>query len=397
MDDIARLKILNLVNEKKNISYEAFEELFDRYNNKIKYEFTDILRKNGIELVESDEINEIEDNLKNKNPNSEMDLDPDFVLDEVKSLTEGSLKISRKKVEEIFEYCIENIEQIIQMLKNVGYQIMEGQEFHHEAILNIREVEAMKKLSNEMLVLEYRNGKKEAYDILVEKNIGLIRLRAYKLFSSYKHELEYEDLVQEGIVGFGKGIEKYNSSSGYRVVTYVVSWIDQNIIRAILNTGRLVRVPVHVQEKLSKINKELKLKIQDMNYENMLPFFDYDDKETNFYFTIYKNYGHHDSYDREIGEDGGLLAEILVDHHWMEIEKNLENKEIRDYILNSLERDRDKKIIVERFGLFGYENKTLEQIAKEVGVTRERIRQIEVKILEKLRNKLEKTYRGIEL
>ncbi|WP_102401063.1 sigma-70 family RNA polymerase sigma factor [Haloimpatiens massiliensis] len=256
--------------------------------------------------------------------------------------------------------------------------------------------------NNKELIYLYKvKGDMKSKEKLILNNINLVRKVAFK--KSKISSFTYEDLIQEGIIGLIKGIEKFDINKGTEFSTYVYYWINQHIDRAIYDKGFLVRLPVHVIEKINKINgieknqlcrygcikKELickQLNISLEEYEEM--------KELQN--RIKRIASLNQSANSEDGIDEGELLDIIPSYYSLNsyiyddfdvedtVYRNLLRKDI-EKVLQTLS-PREEKIIRDRFGLYEREPKTLEEIGKYYKITRERIRQIEAKTIRKLRH-----------
>ena len=232
------------------------------------------------------------------------------------------------------------------------------------------------------------SGDKEAYENTVIANLPLVK----RIASKYVGQgLDYDDLVQEGSFGLMKAIERYDYQKGYAFSTYAVWWIRQAITRSLANLGRSIRLPVHVAEKMRKIENIQKKYIQDYYRNPTIEELSIETKLSIEQITNILNSVEPISLDSKskIDEDSELGT-------FIEDKKiNVENEAIasyeRDYIIKLCQEaltEREYKIIDLRFGINGGIPKTLEEVGIIIGVTRERIRQIEVRALEKLKRNI---------
>ncbi|WP_164880587.1 sigma-70 family RNA polymerase sigma factor [Clostridium manihotivorum] len=247
------------------------------------------------------------------------------------------------------------------------------------------------KLTNEQLCVLYQQGTKEALAALVNKNINLVRSRAIRCSKIYKHKLEEEDLIQYGNMGLIKAVSRFDSKRESKFTTYCVWWIDQSIYRNIADYGFTVRIPVHCFQDISKlmrIFKEYPDYSKDQIFEKA--------KEVGFgrgkfdeLIMITENILSISSLNAFVGNMGeSELGEFVIDEITPTVEEEVEHDFLKDAICSVLDtlKEREKKIIELRFGLKDGKERTLEQVGIEFGVTRERIRQIEAKVLRKLRH-----------
>lgn len=271
-------------------------------------------------------------------------------------------------------------------------------QMHHE----FSEEETSQDSNKTLLYLYKVNGDKTAKEKLILNNINLVRKIAFKKCKLCS--FTYEDLVQEGIMGLIKGIEKFDINRKNEFSTYAYYWINQYIDRAIYDRGFLVRLPIHVIEKINKINKIEKEQLSDIGYikkntlceklsitlEEYEELKDYEDK-------IKKIVSLNQSINSEesVNDESQLIDLIPYSYSLTNFEYedcSVEDKVYRkllkgdiDKVLHTLS-PREEKIIRDRFGLYEKKPKTLEEIGSYYKVTRERIRQIEAKAIRKLRH-----------
>ena len=222
---------------------------------------------------------------------------------------------------------------------------------------------------------------------LVNCNLKLVVSIAKKFYGNYNISLL--DLIQEGNMGLIKSIEKYDANKGFKFSTYATWWIRQSIARALADQSRTIRIPVHVSETKAKITKAKRALVQEYGREpNCAQIAEY-------LGISEKKVQELESYDRDIlslekkvGDDqDATLGDFIPDNtqltplqYTMQIKLHDELEEI----LSKLS-DKERKVIILRFGLNGGGPKTLEEVSKEFDVTRERVRQIEAKALRKIK------------
>jgi len=229
----------------------------------------------------------------------------------------------------------------------------------------------------------------EAREKLTCSNIRLVMWVAKRY--QYITGMDFDDLVQEGIIGLMRAALKFDYSLGYRFSTYATWWIIQSILRAIADKDQIIRFPVHVVEKLMKVRRARRVLYQIYGKENPSPLEIAEEVGMNsetVHFLQQLEQVNPISLDMKIsgnGDDKMSLMEVIPCHR-PSPEEEITEVEKRDHIEEVLARlsTRQRDIIGKRFGLEGY-GMTLEELGREYDLTRERIRQIQEKALHRLR------------
>lgn len=254
---------------------------------------------------------------------------------------------------------------------------------------------------NNIQLYSKTNNPKILEELLINnKSLVIKYVNIYKKLLPSSSSLDISDLEQAGMIGLHKAIEKFDSNKPYEFSTYAVWWIKQSILREIMNNANVVRIPVHVYEKIMKIHKlesESIIKYGYVDIDSICTQMDIDEERYNslkmidFKFNKIKSLDCYISNDED--EDTPMIYFITASNTLNNISLDfsdpneiIDKKLFKEDILNSLDclTEKERNVILMRFGFLDGEIHTLEEIGTIYKVTRERIRQIENKALKKL-------------
>ena len=344
----------------------------EQLNQNLLDDITEILGDKGIELVrptidaffrdEMDDLDPDENDLLDDDLDDDLDAEEDLDVD-------GASGDSRDA-------------DAVEILENIGTE--------DPVRMYLKEIGTVPLLTAEEeveLAKRKAEGDQEAKDKLIEANLRLV-VSIAKRYTG--RGMSFLDLVQEGNLGLIKGVEKFDYTRGYKLSTYATWWIRQSVTRALADQARTIRVPVHMVETINKMSKMQRKLTLELGYEpsiaELAQALEITEEKAMEIMQIAREPA---SLETPIGEeDDSNLGDFVADQNAVTPEGNVEQVMLREHIETLLDdlKDRERAVIVLRFGLEDGHPRTLEEVGKEFNVTRERIRQIEAKALRKLRN-----------
>ncbi|RLA48181.1 MAG: RNA polymerase sigma factor RpoS [Gammaproteobacteria bacterium] len=235
-----------------------------------------------------------------------------------------------------------------------------------------------------------RNGDEASRQRMIESNLRLV----VKIARRYVNRgLSLLDLIEEGNLGLIRAVEKFNPDLGFRFSTYATWWIRQNIERGLMNQTRTIRLPVHIVKELNQCLRMSRQLAQKLNHNpSAREIAEQLDKKPGDVSKIMRLNERVSSVDIASGGDDKTLLDSIVDSNGARPETIVENEDMNVILDGLLDRltAKQQEVLSRRFGLRGYDTSTLEQVGEAVGLTRERVRQIQIEALTILRGVLQR-------
>ena len=322
---------------------------------------------------------------------SDMELDSDQmekVFDYLEANNVDVLRISNDD-DDIPDDIVMSDEDDIDVEK-IDLSVPDGISIEDPVRMYLKEIGTVPLLSAEeeiRLAKRKAEGDVNAKERLIEANLRLV-VSIAKRYTG--RGMSFLDLVQEGNLGLIKGVEKFDYTKGYKLSTYATWWIRQSVTRALADQARTIRVPVHMVETINKMSKMQRKLTLELGYEpSVAELSEALGMSEDKVMEIMQIAREPASLETPIGEeDDSNLGDFVADGNVVTPEGNVESVMLREHIdalLGDL-KERERQVIILRFGLEDGHPRTLEEVGKAFNVTRERIRQIEAKALRKLRN-----------
>ena len=360
--------------EQKVVSYEEINSVLSiGFSTEKIDQLIKKLTDDGVQIV--DTAREKEDLLK--------------VPDSIEAIEKMEISDFEDSHDEFVESEIDDSE-VDKLLQTDLLKMAESMDVDEPIKMYLREIGQIPLLSYEEEI-EYAqrvlNGEEEAKQKLIESNLRLVVSIAKK---HTNRGLKMLDLIQEGNMGLMKAVEKFEYEKGFKFSTYATWWIRQAITRAIADQGRTIRIPVHMIETINKIKKESRIILQEIGKEPTAEeLAEKLELPVEKVKSILEMNQDPISLETPVGsEEDSELGDFVEDDKFAnpyDATTRVLLKEQLDEVLKTL-NEREEMVLRYRYGLDDGSQKTLEEVGKIFNVTRERIRQIEVKALRKLRH-----------
>ncbi len=345
----------------------------------------------------------------------EMGLNKNYLLtigERIQQYEEKVLQLRRsmKAIEQSMQMSFEEMGKLMAMPPEKSplnerqkLQLAEKYQLYKQTRRSVKRLEAETQLSSDQILQyakEYRDAKervRKAKNKLIQANLRLV-VSVAKRYNN--RGLDFKDIIAEGNIGLIKAVDKFEYSRGYKFSTYATWWIRQSITRAIADQGRTIRIPVHMIEMMHKISKTIKELTNKNGYEpSMADVSEHMNIAEDKIRKVWRSARETISLETPIGEDEDTqLQDFVEDPKTLSPEEYTTKQNMAEIIRELFHglTPREEKVIRMRFGIGESETYTLEEIGKDMGVTRERIRQIEATAIVKLKKQLKNRSTGYD-
>ena len=408
IDEILYKEQIDAIKEyvKKNqyISLAKISEIFDNnISDELLDDIVEYLDNEGVEITKDSEEVPSEEELLTEIADDDFeafveDLETDDELGELASAVDSEIKVS--DFEDIVSVSYSADDPVKMYLRDIGQidlltitQESEYARMYQESLMCQDKIDTYKKQGKQLSEDELNelNEKielgEEARKILIESNLRLVVSIAKRYLG---RGLPFLDLIQEGNMGLMKAVNKFDPTKGFKFSTYATWCIRQAITRAIADNARTIRIPVHMVETINKLVRTTRRLTQEKRREPTAEEIAAEMKiSVEKVQQIQRIAQEPMSFDATVGEDDdSSLGDFIDDKETLnplEYTQNMIYREEIEKVLQTL-TPREEKVIRLRYGLDDNRPRTLEEVGKEFGVTRERIRQIEAKAIRRLRH-----------
>ena len=398
--------LIDLIEKGKKKGYVSITELLKIVNEESEEfdEVTRILDTENIDLVHDEDIESLSSDDPDKMADDfegfigDLESDPEFseftneIEQELKSKDIDDLvsNITTVQADDPVKMYLKEIGQIPLLSTTRELELARAVQFGLSAEYSLKCIENGKRKATEEEIAKLKEVVEEgndAFNILTESNLRLVVSIAKKFLG---RGLPFQDLISEGNMGLMKAVKKFDPTRGFKFSTYATWWIKQSITRAIADQARTIRIPVHMVETINKLVRTQRKLTQELRREPKPQEIAAEMGITvEKVQQIQKIAQEPVSLETHVGEeDDSTLGDFVHDTEMpnpLDYTMNEKFKEEIDAVLKTL-TPREEKVIRLRYGFGDGKPRTLEEVGKEFGVTRERIRQIEAKAIRRLRH-----------